>query len=203
MLSRPTLESAVSGLYDVAVVQGKTQSPSRMMAFGEYVVSELAARGVVGAKTEQTVRGGGRSKAWDVAWEYDGRHRLAVSLKSILKNLAGTVPNRIDDLMGEAANAQLHSPEIVVGYAMVIDTASDAFSAKHGCSFSEPLRARLSALAGRRPPAWTIGTVEAFAYVEVDFSAGPRIVSGEREMAAFFDTLVEQARSRNPNAFRA
>ena len=32
-------------------------------------------------------------------------------MKSTLKNISGTVPNRIDDLIGEAANAQLIPPK--------------------------------------------------------------------------------------------
>lgn len=203
MPGRVTLEEAIRDLHSVAVVQGKTQSPARLKALAEHVIGELDARGLKGAQPEQTVLGGGRSKAWDVAWEHDGKHRLAVSLKSILRNLAGTVPNRIDDLMGEAANVQLHSPEIVVGYAMVFDRSTDTFSAKHGSTYSDLLRTRLGSLAGRRPPAWTIGTVEAFAIVEVDFSERAEIVHRGDALDVFFDTLVEQTRLRNPNAFRS
>ena len=74
------------------------------------------------------IPGVGRSKRWDVAWKYDGKYRLGLSLKSLLRNLGGTVPNRIDDLIGEVANAQLYSPEIVLGYVMVFNIAEDRFS---------------------------------------------------------------------------
>ena len=72
--------------------------------------------------------GVGREKLWDVAWQHTGKYRLGISLKSILRNLGGTVPNRIDDLIGEAANAQLHSPEIVIGYVVVLNRQNDAVS---------------------------------------------------------------------------
>ncbi len=40
--------------------------------------------------------------------------------------------------------------------------------------------------------------IEASWFVEVDFSHGPRIVSGEAEAKSFFDRLVEEVRQRNP-----
>ena len=153
-----TLQDAIDHLYDLTVRQGKAQSPARLAVLADYCIEQLAARGVHGVQSEQSIPGGGRSKAWDVAWKYDGKYRLAISLKSILKNLAGTVPNRIDDLMGEAANVQLHSP------------------------------------------GWTIGTVEAFAYAEVDFSQSALLLPSASEFDSFFDVLVEQVKLRNPNA---
>src|SRR5690242_11088031 len=104
-----TVVDAIGKFYDVAVRSEKPQSGNRLQALGEFCVQELAVRGMPGALMEQELPGGGRQKNWDVAWKYDGKFRLAISLKSILKNLSGTVPNRVDDLMGEVANAQLHS----------------------------------------------------------------------------------------------
>ena len=197
-----TLQHAIDHLYDVAVRQGKAQSPDRLRILADYCIQELAARGIRGAEREADIPGGGRSKSWDVAWRYDGKYRLALSLKSILKNLPGTVPNRIDDLMGEVANAQLYSPEIVLGYVMILDVSQDAHSQRHGSTWSALLRSRLERLSGRRPPAWTVGTIEAFAYVEVDFSTSPRLLPTTTDFAAFFDALVQQVGSRNPNAFQ-
>lgn len=196
-----TLQDAIDHLYELAVRQGKAQSPARLKVLADYCIQELAARGVTGALSELNVPGGGREKSWDVAWFHQGKYRLAISLKSILKNLAGTVPNRIDDLMGETANAQLYSPEIVIGYVMILDTSSDAHSTKHSSTWSDLLKSRLSQLSGRRPPAWTIGTVEAFAFVEVNFLKGPAIHPGTTSFERFFDVLVEQVKLRNPGAF--
>lgn len=195
-----TIHEAIQGLYDVAVTQGSSQSPSRLKKLAAYCVQELEVRGLVGTQAECVIPGGGRAKAWDVGWFYDGKYRVAISLKSILKNLAGTVPNRIDDLMGEAANVQLHSPEIVTGYIMILDIGADVISAKHGSTWSDLLRKRLVSLSGRRPPAWTIGTVEGFVLAEVDFSKSSALLSGAEQFPAFFDLLVEQVRFRNPNA---
>lgn len=197
-----TLNEAISELYRVAVVEGKSTSTKRLAALAAYCVRQLEARGLDGVTTEVRLPGGGRNKDWDVAWSYDAKARLAVSLKSILRNLAGTVPNRVDDLMGEAANLQLYSPEIVVGYLLVFDMAQDAFSQQHGMRWSELVRSRLSLLSGRRAPAWTIGTVEAALVVAVDFSNGPRLLTPETECAEFFDRLSTEALLRNPGFCR-
>lgn len=40
--------------------------------------------------------------------------------------------------------------------------------------------------------------IEASLFLEVDFSDGPRIVSGVDDAAPFFDRLVAHVRERNP-----
>jgi hypothetical protein len=161
-------------------------------------VGELARRGLEGVEQETTLPGGGRPKSWDVAWSFHGKPRLAISLKSLLKNLAGTVPNRLDDLMGEVTNVQMYSPEIVTGYIMLFNVAEDSHSPGHESTWSDLLKSRITSLSGRRPPSWSIGMIEASLFVEVNFSKGPRIVSGESEVEGFFDHLVEEVRRRNP-----
>jgi len=151
-------------------------------------------------ETEGTVPGAGRPKQWDVAWKHNGKYRLGISLKSLLKNIAGTVPNQLDDLMGEVANAQLYSPEIVIGYVMVFDKATDVDSSKHGSTWLELLRSRLENLSGRRPPSWVTGMIESYVLVEVDFSKSCRIESDASDFDRFFDCLVEQVIQRNPDA---
>lgn len=195
-----TVEEAIRQFYEVAVLNEKSQSGGRLQGLGAYCVQELGARGMAGALPEQELPGGGRQKNWDVAWKYDGKFRLAISLKSILKNLSGTVPNRVDDLMGEVANAQLHSPEIVIGYIMLIDVSQDVHSPKHQSTWAGLLRTRLGRLSGRKPPNWTIGTFEAHVVAEVDFSVSPKLLTDPAEFTVFFDTLAEQVRLRNPNA---
>ena len=157
-------------------------------------------RGLQGVEKEASIPGAGREKKWDVAWSYDGKYRLGISLKSLLKNLGGTVPNRIDDLIGEVANAQLHSPEIVIGYIMIFNVAEDSYSPKHGSTWSDLFRSRLQSLSGRRSPSWTTGTVEDFVLVEVDFSSGSSILATSQPFDAFFDAVVKQVMARNPNA---
>jgi hypothetical protein len=195
-----SLQDAIDSLYRIAVIEGKAQSPQRLALLSEFCIEQLAERGLRGAFREQAIPGAGRKKAWDVGWNYDGKFRLGISLKSLLKNLAGTVPNRIDDLMGEAANVQLRSPEIVCGYVMIFNVAEDRESKKHGATWAENLRQTLASLSERKPPTWTIGTVEASIFVTVDFSNAAALISGQELFPAFFDTLVEQVKFRNPNA---
>jgi hypothetical protein len=83
--------------------------------------------GVRGGKADEVgIRGLGHQKDWDLAYVLAGKPRLLISLKSILKNLRGTIPNHLDDLMGEAANVQQLSPEIVIGYVVIVDEHEDS-----------------------------------------------------------------------------
>ena len=166
----------------------------------DFCVQELNRRGLKDVEKEAEIPGAGRDKKWDVGWRYDGKYRLGISLKSLLKNLGGTVPNRIDDMIGEVTNAQLHSPEIVIGYVMIFNVAEDSISPKHGSTWCGLFRERVTSLSGRRPPCWTTGTVEDFVLVEVDFSSGSSILKKSQNFDSFFDTLIEQVRIRNPNA---
>ncbi len=193
-------QDAVDSLYRTAVAEDKPTSTARLDTLADYCVQELTRRGLREVEREASIPGAGRDKKWDVAWSYDGKYRLGLSLKSLLKNLGGTVPNRIDDLIGEVANAQLHSPEIVIGYMMIFNIQEDRYSQRHHSTWSNLLKSRLTSLSGRRAPSWTTGTVEDFVVVEVDFGAGPQIVSTSQPFDAFFDVLVEQVTIRNPNA---
>ena len=195
-----SLQDAVDDLFRIAVTEGKSTSTSRLSVLADYCVQELGVRGVASVETEAPIPGAGRSKQWDVAWQHDGKYRLGISLKSILKNLAGTVPNRIDDLIGETANVQLDSPEIVVGYIMIFDVAQDTMSKAHGMEWADVVSSRLTALSGRRAPAWTTGVVEEFVLVRVRFTSNPVVVSTSQSMTSFFDRIVEQLRVRNPGA---
>ena len=152
-----TAQDAVDDLYRIAVTEEKATSTSRLDVLADLCLQELTRRGLKDVEKQASIPGAGREKKWDVAWQYDGKYRLGISLKSLLKNLGGTVPNRIDDLIGEVANAQLHSPEIVIGYIMIFNVAEDGFSpttsARHGVrSFAS------ASLSGRRPPSWTTGS---------------------------------------------
>ena len=194
-----TLQQGVEYLYEKAVVQKKQQAPDRMKVVGEYCIEEMGKRGLAGGmQAEQKVKGHLREKQWDVAYEFHEKHRLAISLKSILKNLSGTVPNRGDDLMGEASNLQLFSPEIVIGYFVVFDTGADAYSPKYGSTWCGLLKKRLSRVTGRSAPSWGFGMVEASIVVEVDFTSGPTVITPEEEVSAFLDTLAREVKTRNP-----
>ncbi len=196
------LFDAVEDLYRKVRAEGMTTSTKRLDVLARYCVQELGHRGLGGAVIEPQLPGFARAKNWDVAWFHREKVRLAISLKSLLTNLGGTVPNRVDDLMGEATNLQMYSPEVVIGYFMVFDVEEDRATTRHGCTWCELLEQRLAALSGRRPPHWTPGTVEAAVLIRVDFSAGPLLLSPEGAASVFFDTLVEQVLNRNPDLHR-
>ena len=193
-----SIQNAIDDLYRIAVAEDKATSTTRLETLADYCVQELARRGLQGVEKEASIPGAGRDKKWDVAWSYGGKYRLGISLKSLLKNLGGTVPNRIDDLIGEVANAQLHSPEIVIGYIMVFNVAEDSYSPKHGATWCGLFRSRIESLSGRRAPSWTTGTVEDFVLVEIDFSTDSSITATSQPFDAFFDTLVDEIKHRNP-----
>lgn len=195
-----TVDDAIAYLYQTAVVGKGRQSPQRLERLADFCIQELGERGLVGATKETEIPGVGRPKKWDVAWKYDKKVRLGISLKSLLKNIPGTVPNRTDDLMGEVANVQLRSPEIVVGYIMIFDKNADAVSRKHGKSWLEVFRAYVDNLSNRKPPSWAPGTVEAYVVAEADFTDTPRLVSAQEDFDRFFDRLSEAVRERNPGA---
>jgi len=192
-----TLQDAVSSLYSKAVVEGKSTSTKRLECLASVCVQEFERHGLLNAEAEVTIDGGGRPKDWDVAWKWAGKYRTVLSLKSILKNVSGTVPNRIDDAMGETANLQLYSPEIVTGYIMILDL-SQCKPRQAGGTWDGFLEERLKALAVRRAPYWTPSTFEAFSLIRVDFSNGPKIVSGIEQFEQMFDILANETKRRNP-----
>ena len=199
MNSPISLQEAIDSLYSIAVLEGKRTSTMRLSTLADYCVEQLALRGVSGAETEVRLPGGGRPKNWDVAWKLHDKYRLGISLKSILHNLPGTVPNRIDDLMGEVANLQMYSPEIVIGYMMVIDVSADSPGAARGGTWCDLLHQRLSNLSNRRAPSWSLGMIESYTIVQVDFSERARLLTEEHEAHRMWDRLTQELRRRNPS----
>jgi len=100
--------------------------------------------------------------------------------------------------MGEVANAQMYSPEIVLGYIMIFDVSQDTTRGKNGKLWSEFLESKLRFLSGRRAPAWSTGTLEATVLVRIDFSRGAEIISGETVFGRFFNQLARAVKTRNP-----
>ena len=195
-----SLQDAVDDLFRIAVVEGKSTSTSRLKKLADYCVEQLEECGLRGVETEAPIPGAGREKQWDVAWQHGGKYRLGISLKSILKNLDGTVPNRIDDLIGETANAQLSSPEIVIAYIVIFNVEDDSLSPRYGMTWSDLMHSRLSSLSGRGAPSWATGMIEDFMLVNVDFGSSSKVISVSKQLTAFFDGLVDQIALRNPEA---
>ena len=105
-----SLEAALADFY-----RRPAQAANRMASVQEVVKAELEARFAplgTSAQTllERPVRGKHRSKNWDVVFYFARRPQLAISTKSIMANVAGTVPNRIDDAMGECVNVHATIP---------------------------------------------------------------------------------------------
>src|SRR5919197_6744392 len=106
-----------------ALVDFKGRSPRsarRMEPIQNYCVTQLAARGV-NSKIEQTIRVAYKRKTWDVVTlGSDLRPQLAITCRSIISNHGGTVPNRIDDLLGEGVSLHRAFPHAVAGYLLVM-----------------------------------------------------------------------------------
>ncbi|MGE0454262.1 MAG: hypothetical protein AB7Q30_12075 [Vicinamibacteria bacterium] len=189
------LEAAIDELYQIAIVEKAAQSPARLRALAAYCTEQLADRGLAGARAEVPLQGWVRKKNWDVAWQVRERPRLGISLKSILHNLAGTVPNRTDDLIGEVADVQMRYPEIAVGYIVLMDVGSDMPPGQGG-KWVSTMRDRLARISGRRAPFWNQGTLEQAIVVEVDFRRRAQLLTAEQDVGALFDGLVAEVRAR-------
>jgi len=152
---------------------------------------------------ELRITGLGRDKDWDLAYDFAGKPRLLVSLKSIWKNASGTVPNRIDDLMGEAANVQQMSPEVVVGYVVLFDIQADSRRKSDGLAWSEYFQRRIEAIAIRKAPLWNQGLLEGVLFVRFDSAApkGSRVVDPEQTLRrewVFLISLLCELKLREP-----
>lgn len=114
----------------LADVVGKhPKSSNRLAPIADYAISQFDLHGLPGVEGgsggELRIGGLARAKDWDVAYDFVGKPRLLLSLKSVWNNAGGSVPNRLDELMGEASNVQQVSPEIVVGYIVLFDAKAD------------------------------------------------------------------------------
>lgn len=199
-----TLSEAVDDL-----LRRKTQDAGRLDTLARYCIEGFATAGLAGVRggkaNEVGIRGLGRQKDWDLAFVLAGKPRLLVSLKSILKNLSGVVPNRLDDLMGEVANVQQLSPEIVIGYVVIMDEKenSQRKSGGLGVTWIDHFEANLKKIAIRRAPLWNQGLIEAAWLIRIDSRNPPgrRIVNTTVADAAgvdFFKALLDELYLREP-----
>ena len=67
-----------------------------------------------------------RTKKWDVGLVEKGKPVLGISCKSIVSNHGGTVPNRVDDMLGEAANVHRAYPKAVLGYLFMMSRIDES-----------------------------------------------------------------------------
>lgn len=189
-----------------AITQKRTQDPGRLTPLADYIKAELEAYGLPdvrgGSNGELKIQGIARPKDWDVAYNFAGKDRLLISLKSIWANAAGTVPNRLDDLMGEAANVQQLAPEIVTGYVVLFDAKADT-RRRDGLMWSEHFENSVKRITIRRAPLWNQGLLEGTWFILIDSRKpqGSRVVDPaktDREGHAFFLALLRELVHREP-----
>ena len=197
-----TLSDAVDDL-----LSRQTQDPGRLNLLASYCIEafgNLGLKGVRGGKADEVgIRGLGRQKDWDLAYVLAGKPRLLISLKSILRNLAGTVPNRLDDLMGEAANVQQLSPEIVIGYVVIMDESQDFMRRDGKGTWSDHFESNLRRIAIRRAPLWNQGLIEGAWLIRINSQrpVGQRIantIDMDAKGTNFFQALLDELYLREP-----
>lgn len=197
-----TLEDALDN-----IIRKDSRASNRLDSLADYAIEQLAHHGLPGARGgssgELPITGLARSKNWDLAYDFAGKPRLLISLKSIWSNAGGTVPNRIDDLMGETANIQQMSPEIVVGYILLFDAKADTVRQKDGLSWSQHFENVVKRIAIRKAPLWNQGLLEGTWFVKFDSrkSKGSRLTDpskAEKEGRAFFTSLLHELKVREP-----
>lgn len=197
-----TLEEAIE-----AVMARPTQASDRLRALADYVKGQLADHGLPGAiggtGGELCVPGLARQKDWDVAYEFAGKYRLLISLKSMWKNAGGTIPNRIDDHIGEVANVQQLRPEIVIGYVVLFDVTADSRRKHDGLLWSEFFERAIGRIAIRKAPLWNQGLLEGVWFIRFDSRQpfGHRIVNQRivmEEGIRFFNVLLAELKLREP-----
>ncbi len=188
------------------VIRRPTQSPDRLRALADYIIKRLDEHGLAGVRGgsggELKVVGLARSKDWDIAYDFAGKFRLLISLKSMWRNAEGTVPNRLDDLMGEVANVQQIRPEIVIGYVLLFDIQADK-RRKDGLTWSEFFERAIQRIAIRRAPLWNQGLLEGCWFLRFDslLESGSRLVDPAktaRQERAFFKSLLAELKLREP-----
>jgi len=197
-----SLEEAIASL-----LSQPPTSTKRLQALADYLKKLFEDEGLPyvkgGSGGELQVPGLSRVKNWDVAYEFAGKFRLLVSLKSMLKNISGSVPNRLDDLQGEIANVQQLRPEIVIGYVVLFDVAEDSKRNEDGVAWSNYFEAALQKIAIRRAPLWNQGLFEGLWFIRFDSRkpAGMRLLSPPETSLArarFLQALLCELRLREP-----
>lgn len=198
----PTLSDAVDDFLSRA-----TQDSGRLNKLAEYCIEAFARAGLPGVRggraDEVGIRGLGRQKDWDLAFVLAGKPRLLVSLKSILKNFSGVVPNRLDDLMGEAANVQQLSPELVVGYVVVVDESANSPRRDGAGTWIDFFEASLRKIAIRRAPLWNQGLIEGVWLIRIDsrLPVAQRVIDVEdidAQGSGFFRAMIDELYLREP-----
>lgn len=207
------------------------QSKRRWDSLADYCIERLEARGLKGllggSRGEVRVRGFARAKDWDVvllaplrvdlsgkgrSQMREEKPRLLISLKSVLSNPEGALPNRMDELLGEVSSVQMLYPEVVIGYVVVLDQGAWGKREKGKAARTEEgewtesfqrFKEQLARLSQRYPPLWAQGLIEAHWAIDVDSRRPDLLVDPEawRQGEEFFSRLVDILRQREPLLF--
>lgn len=197
-----TLENALD-----AIIHNDPRAANRLDPLADFAIEQLGQHGLPGARggssSELSIRGLARPKKWDVAYEFAGKPRCLLSLKSIWANAGGTVPNRLDDLMGEAANVQQMSPEIVVGYILLFDAKADSIRRQDNLYWSQYFENAVKSIAIRKAPLWNQGLLEGTWFIKFDSRnpMGSRVIEpskAQNEGGMFFSALLSELKVREP-----
>lgn len=153
-----------------------------------------------------------RPKSWDVGLMVEGEPRLAVSCKSIVSNHGGTVPNRVDDMLGEAVSLHRAYPKAVLGYLFMMSRRDESLETekktkklggltqkrlddlhKKADIWFERLVEGATKASGRTGPRDFPEKFEVVSCSQIDFDLDPYAVvvhKGALSPDAFFDRLV-------------
>lgn len=183
----------------------KARAKNRMASIQDYCVTQLDRRGLPGTQVERTLRVAYKSKAWDVVHAGpDGRPQLAITCRSLISNHGGTVPNRIDDLLGEGVSLHRAYPTAVAGYLLVMslrdESARVSPNARPRDWFAQ-LVASVTRAGGRSSAQDLPERFEAIMCLLVDFDTTPYTLvdsivypaeKDNRDYMEFFDVLVRE-----------
>lgn len=105
--------------------------------------------------------------------------------------------------MGEAANVQQLSPEIVIGYVVIMDEKEDSMRRDGKGTWSDHFESNLRRVAIRRAPLWNQGLIEAAWLIRINSSRPKgRRISNALDMHAkgtsFFQALLDELYLREP-----
>jgi hypothetical protein len=183
------------------------QSTKRLTPLADHLKFLIEQAGLPGAEGgssgELTVPGLARRKDWDVAYAFAGKFRLLISMKSMLKNISGSVPNRLDDLQGEIANVQQLMPEVVVGYVIMFDVAEDSKRNEDQRMWSDFFKDAIGNITIRKAPLWNQGLLEGSWFIRIDSRKpkGQRLVDPAqvaKDRETFISSLLGELRRREP-----
>jgi hypothetical protein len=105
--------------------------------------------------------------------------------------------------MGEAASVQQLSPEIVIGYVVIMDENEDSMRRDGKGTWSDHFESNLRKIAIRRAPLWNQGLIEAAWLIRINSSLGKghRIVNAldmDAKGTDFFQALLDELYLREP-----